>query len=236
MPPRLRVAVVGGGGELARLLGSAGHDTFPVTTPEDIAAAELVLLDRDDCGWVSGGVDTLAPFVAPRQMFIHTALASGAQLLDAAETRGAIVMAAHNIFGNHWVTDAADELGESVIGLLIAEIGGVSHPVAEAARPVIAAALRLAALERAVRRDSFELLRSALPDADAFAGAYAEADPPELSHADPGYLERLYRAVDQPGVARLLADLERRNAQRLGDAEVELWAMSLTEKGLRDGI
>ena len=76
----------------------------------------------------------------PRQMFLHTALEEGQQLLYDVETSHAITMCAHNIFDNVWVTSAADELGETVVGLLITEIGGVSLRINDQARPLIAGA------------------------------------------------------------------------------------------------
>lgn len=235
MPPRLTIGAVGGEGEFSRALARAGHRVRPLSldAPEDVTNVDLLLLDADDAQWLGEGVDTLAPYVRPRQMVIHTALLEGTQLLDAAETRGAVVMAAHNIFGAHWVTSAADELGETVIGLLIAEIGGTNHPIADTARPVIAAAVQLTAMERTVRWDSFELLRTAVEDADAFEEDYLAARPGTAPAAGPADMERMHRAIAELGTSRLFADIARRHAERTGDAEVELWALSKADKNCR---
>ncbi|QPK83006.1 hypothetical protein G7Y29_09195 [Corynebacterium qintianiae] len=230
MTPRLTIGAVTGETELARAFAQAGHVLRAVDTPEDVKHVDLVLLDTSDTGWIARSVDALEPFVRPRQMFIHTALSEGTQLLDAVETRGAVVMAAHNMWANHWVTSAADELGETVIGLLVAELGGVSHPISDSQRLGVAAALRLMALERVVRRDAFQLLRSAVESADAFEDDFVHGEPVALGSADPAVLEQMHRVIEEPGVARLFADLERRHAERTGDAEIELWAISTADK------
>lgn len=231
MPPRLTVGALGSSSGLAAGLARAGHAVRQVGSPEDIEAVDAVVLDRDDTSWVRESAEALALYARPRQMFIHTALLGGAQLFDAVEVRGAIVMAAHNVVGAHWVTSAADELGETVIGLLIAEVGGTCHPIPDNARPRIAAAQRLTALEATVRRDAFELLRAALPAADAFEDEFASAEPGSPGAAAPEELERMRATIDDPGTARLFADLERRRAERVGDAEAELWAISKTSEG-----
>lgn len=232
MPPRLTIGAVGGVGAFSWALERAGHRLRPIglDAPEDITHVDLVVLDGDDVEWLAESVDTLAPHVRPRQMMIHTALLEGAQLLDAAETRGAVVMAAHNIFANRWVTSAADELGETVIGLLIAEIGGSNYPIADSARPVAAAALQLMAMEHTVRFDALELLRTAVGAADAFEGDLVDVNPDAPRNLGPAVMERMHRAIAEPATARLFADLTRRLAERSGDAEVELWAISKTDK------
>ncbi len=233
MAPRLRVCSVGPvhSSTLAAHLERAGHSVFGLAEPQDIGGADLVLLDADDPEWVRGNVGKLVPFIRRRQMFVHSCLGEGVQLLDDAELEGAVVMAAHNVFGSYWVTSAADEMGETIIGLLIGEAGGVSLPIDDARRPRIMAAGRLRALETVLRWDAFELLRSALPDADAFVAEYLGAHPDDVP---PGALpaaelERAYASIEDPSVARLFVDLERRQAERAENLEAELWAMSKTD-------
>ena len=153
------------------------------------------------------------------------------QLLDDVETAQAIVMCAHNVFADVWVTSAADELGETVVGLLVAEVGGVSMRIDDTSRPVIAAAQELRALESVVRGDAFELLVQAVPDMEAVAAQFRDAPAGAPRAATPAQLDVLADALPEPGVRRLLVDLERRRGQQLGDTDTELWAMQKYEGG-----
>lgn len=237
MAPRLLVGrLVGyaaGNAHVADLLERAGHGVVaidPDADPGAIQHVDLVLLGGDE-GWVEGSVDKLAPYARPRQMFLHTALSAGVQLMDAVETRQAIVMCAHNLFGDVWVTSAADELGETVVGLLVAEMGGMNLPVADVDRPVLAAAAHLRALEATVRLDSFDLITSVLPDAEALRGAYLDAPAGAVAPADAEAeaLEATAGAIADPAVRRVFVDLARRQAERAGDTDGQLWAYSKYE-------
>ncbi|EEI17982.1 hypothetical protein [Corynebacterium lipophiloflavum] len=232
MAPRLTIGAVVTETELSRALARAGHTVrgLDARNPGSVADVDAVLLDMSDTVRIAELADAFAAYVRPRQLFIHTALAQGAQLLDAVETRGAIVMAAHNVFSNHWVTSAADELGETVIGLLIAEIGGVSHTIADSQRMRAAAALRIQAHESVLRADSFDLLSSAVESLEAFGHEYSVAPRGSVDKLSPAELERMRQAIDDPGVAALFVELQRRSAQQLGDAETELWSMFTTNQ------
>mgnify|MGYP002714416841 FL=1 len=142
MPPRLLVGAVFGVSPLAERFERAGHTVRALDIEQDpgaVAHVDLVLLDGPSAD-IRTACEILADHARPRQMFLHTALDEGQQLLDDVEVAQAITMCAHNIFDNVWVTSAADELGETVVGLLIAEIGGVSLRINDDARPAIAAA------------------------------------------------------------------------------------------------
>ena len=164
-------------------------------------------------------------------MFMHTVLEEGPQLLDDVEVAHAIVMCAHNIFGNVWVTSAADEVGETVVGLLIAEVGGTALMVDDAQRATIAAAQELRALEATVRDDALELMNQVLPDFDAVADEFLQA--PAAAHRayGPAELEVLANALPNPGVRRLFVDLQRRRAELAEDTDIELWVIQKYEGG-----
>ena len=231
MPPRLVVGAVFGPTRLATALERAGHVVVDIDAADDPGAikhVDLVLLDSGVEG-VRWGVDKLEAHARPRQMFLHTALEVGAQLLDDVETAQAIVMCAHNLFGDVWVTSAADELGETVVGLLVAEIGGVSILLDDASRPHILAAQRLRALESIVRSDAFELLTSALPAVSAFHEEYAAAPSGMLGEMGPRDLDAVAGAIEDPGVRRLYVDLERRRAEQVKATDAELWAYAKYE-------
>lgn len=238
MPPRLVIGEVCGDchgpadaptARAATLLERAGHAVIPIDAARDPGAiqhVDLVLLGGQGC---EGGVDKLAPYARPRQMFLHTALGEGVQLLDAVETAQAIVMCAHNLFGDVWVTSAADEVGETVVGLLVAEMGGTNLPVADTDRPVIEAAQRLRSLEAEVRCDAYELVRSVVPDVEVVRAQYLAAPAESLPPAGAGQLNRLADAIEDRAVRRVFIDLARRQAERAGDTEAELWAYSKYE-------
>lgn len=233
MAPRLAVGAVFGPTPLALEFERAGHIVRPVDAEADpgaIAQVDLVLLDAP-ADQVRLAAGLLASHARPRQMFLHTVLEEGPQLLDDVETAQAIVMCAHNVFADVWVTSAADELGETVVGLLVAEVGGVSMRIDDTSRPVIAAAQELRALESVVRGDAFELLVQAVPDMEAVAAQFRDAPAGASRAATPAQLDVLADALPEPGVRRLLVDLERRRGQQLGDTDTELWAMQKYEGG-----
>lgn len=231
MAPRLRICSVGPlrTSRFAARLERVGHHLFELAEPHDIERADLVLLDSADPDWVRERVSALVPYVRRRQMFVHTCLGEGVQLLDDAELEGAVVMAAHNFFGDAWVTSAADEVGETVIGLLLSEIGGMSFPIEDAKRPALLAALRLREQEAVLRRAAFDMLGEVLPDTEVLAADFLpEAEPAALPVAQ---LERAWAAIGEPSVARLFADAERRQAECSGHLEAELWAISKQDMG-----
>lgn len=233
MAPRLVVGTAFGRTALADAFERAGHSIHELdvrSDPGQVAHVDLMLLDgpADAIRWAAA---ELAEHARPRQMFLHTALEEGPQLLDDVETAHAIVMCAHNIFGRVWVTSAADEVGETVVGLLIAEIGGTALMVDDAQRATIAAAQELRALESTVRDDALELMTQALPDFEAVADDFLAA-PPAPHHAySAGDLDRLVRALPEAGVRRLFVDLQRRRAELAQDTDIELWVIQKYEGG-----
>lgn len=231
MAPRLLIGNVAGGHALATSLERAGHSVVAVDADADPGAiqhVDLVLVGGDEA-WVEGCVDKLAPYARPRQMFLHTALGRGAQLLDAVEVNHAIVMCAHNLFADVWVTSAADEVGETVVGLLVSEMGGINVPVSDADRPALMAAQHLRALEATVRQDAWELISSGIADAEAVRADFFDAPAGPPPPADAAQLNRTADAIADPAVRRLFVDLARRSAERAGDTAGELWAYSKYE-------
>ena len=71
--------------------------------------------------------------------------------------------------------------------------------------------------------DAHALTTQAIPNLPA---------PEELEEAEPlgvDTLEKLYAAIEDPGVRRLFVDLQRRTAEQAGDAAVQVWAMEKYE-------
>lgn len=231
MAPRLMVGAAFGTTPFAVELERAGHTVRALDIAGDpglIAHVDLVLLDGT-AEAIREAAAALAPYARPRQMFLHTALEEGPQLLDDVETAQAIVMCAHNIFSNVWVTSAADEVGETVVGLLLAEVGGTSLRIDDAHRATIAAAQELRALESTVRDDALELMAKVLPDFDAVADAFLAAPPASYRAAGRDDLERLVNALPKAGVRRLFVDLQRRRAELAQDTDTLLWVIEKYE-------
>lgn len=233
MPPRLLVGAVFGPTPLAEQFERAGHTVRPLVIREDpgaVAHVDLVLLDAPS-DEIRAACGILADYARPRQMFLHTALGEGQQLLDDVETAHAITMCAHNIFDNVWVTSAADELGETVVGLLIAEIGGVSMRINDTARPAIAAAQELRSLEAVLRDDALELLTQAVPGFDAVAQQFLAAGSGTRGTRTTQQLDALVGALPDPGVRRLFVDVVRRRSEIEQDTDTELWVIQKYEGG-----
>ena len=231
MPPRLLVGAVFGVSPLAERFERAGHTVRALDVDNDpgaIAHVDLVLLDGPSAE-IRTACETLADHARPRQMFLHTALDEGQQLLDDVETAQAITMCAHNLFDNVWVTSAADELGETVVGLLITEIGGVSLRINDDARPVIAASQELRALESVIRDDAQAILAEAVPGFDAVAQQFFQAPPAPRRAHDTQQLDQLVQALPDRGVRRLFVDLVRRRGEVEQDTDTELWVIQKYE-------
>lgn len=212
MPPRLIVGAVFGPTPLALELELAGHLVRPVDAG-DIGDIDLVLLDGGEVEVVRA-VDKLSPSAFPNQMFLHTALGAGAQLLDDVETAGAIVMCAANLFGNVWVTSAADEVGETVVGLIVTEIGGVNIPVTDPQRPALVAATRLRALESVLRNDSADILRATLDTFDNFEAEYMAVASGVAGPIAAEELDWVVSSVSDERVRAVFRDVERRRAEQ----------------------
>ncbi|MEX3504582.1 hypothetical protein [Corynebacterium sp. LK2510] len=236
MAPRLQVCLVrdprsGEYSAVGSALGLAGHSVTEVPalagTEECDAAREanLVIIDSDDPEWVTGCVDKLEPLTRPKQMVLHTCLAVGVQALDEVEVRGAVTMAAHPIVPDCWVTSATDELGEATLALLVGEMHGMNVSIDDALRPHLVAAARIMALSSTGSRDGLELIGAALPEAGAALAPYMDAaEMTPVVALDPAHLERANSAIADPSLARFHAELERREAERTHNADVQLWA------------
>ena len=227
MAPTLLAGAIGNACGLADDLERAGHTVRPLdlADPGLIAHVDLVLIDVASPAEVRSIAARLAPYARPRQMFLHTALLGGAQLLDDVETARAIVMCAYRLHDRTWLTSAADELGEGVVAMLVAESGGAAVPIADSARPRISAAQELRAAQRTLLIDAHQLLTSAIPNLPALGDEPAGEGP----GLDPATADLLLDAIDDPGVRRAFVDMQRRGAEQARDAAMQVWAMDKYE-------
>lgn len=222
--PRLHVGYMGKT-DLADELARVGHRTTPITGGESLEPFDLIVIEQ-----VWWAIPVLAEGMSQRirkgQMVLHTAVEVGVQALDPFEVNGAIVMAAHRVWKNYWVTSAADDVGESVVNLLISEIGGNVTLIEDRQRPAIKAAERMRALSYEVSMDAYNILRRNIraiePDAVEFWGP---EDEPMADTIDVDELESIYGAIESTDIATLYAALERRYASRNKLADQELWAL-----------
>lgn len=222
--PRLTVGVLGDQ-ETVELFELAGHTARQINGDGGHLDVDMIVLDVPGVP-LEVMVDRWLSEVRRGQLVMHTSLEYGVQVLDPLEVQGAIVMAAHRVWKDFWVASAADEVGESVLSLLIPEMGGNLTMIEDAQRPVIMAGKRMLDLVDEARLDAFELLTQAVPaiglELDEYWTLPGEG---QNLQVDVPHLEQMYHTIEDPSIGRLFVELERRQAARRGSSSVELWAM-----------
>lgn len=224
--PRLRVGVLADENDevdLGLLLSSVGHEVSWLNSSDEARDFELVVLSVQD-EELPDLIEELAPDARRGQMFLHTSIGHGVQLFDPLETSGALVLAAHPLNDKLWAIGAADELGETVVELLVGELGGQALLINETQRARLAAAMTYTSFLETVRMDAFTLLSEVLGNED-----HALAISGELSHGralpSVGGVMREQRSIPDPGRSRAYRELARRTAELQGLQDIELWAI-----------
>lgn len=216
MKPKLRVGVIGSDSLLIEQFERAGHRVREIPLDDLARCVEVDLVVFDDVGpqALPELVAQVAPFARPKQMFLHTELDVGVQVFDEVEVRQSLVLAAHNLFANVWVTSAADEFGEALVNVLIGDIGGHAVTIDDAVRPKLCAARRLRSFEHKVREDAFRLVRAACPEMFLYTIEFLSLDSPMVRNYTAEQYRRDLAAIDEYGDAqlkRLFLDLARRD-------------------------
>lgn len=199
--PRLRVgffADVTHITDVPEKLDLAGHHVTLLHDPQEIEDYELIVIESDN---VEGFVEKLAAFAHRGQMFLHTSLTHNITVMDPLETAGGIVMSAHPIGQDRWVVSSVDELGETIVGLLVGEMGGSIIEITDAQRPELAAALAYAKMLASLRFDATSYLNEFLGDiqiADDLVRGAEVSLRPDLSH---------YDAIRDPNRKQLFRDI-----------------------------
>lgn len=263
MPPRMDVSIVGAGRvgtALAARLRAAGHHISHLVTRRssstlfDAPTSQLVVLSVPDPE-LAAVVEALAPHTSRGNIVLHTSGANGLEILDPIETTGAIVLAAHpimtfvggeedisNLEGAFWGVTAADELGDTIAELLIAELGGFMVRVPNNQRAAYHAALAYASNYTAtVLADARDQLAAALetPAVDTAARVLAPLVEASIRNVlaggpaaitgpaardDVETIQRHMQAIADTGRKQAYRELARRTAELTGAHNVELWA------------
>lgn len=225
--PRLNIALIADGQDRVRmgeLLAGVGHHVAPVSEFSEINNFELIVISVSD-DHLAGVVEKLSLFARSGQMFLHTSLAHGIQIMDPLETEGAIVMAAHPLGEDRWVATALDELGETIVGLLVGELGGSIVEIPESKRMQLAAALTYVGFINTLRTDATNYLDEFLQDYDTAADLVSSAFGGLQQLPQFGELSQQYDSIDNLGRRRLFRDLARRQAEISRAQDIELWAI-----------
>lgn len=230
--PRLNIGIFADGEnpiDLRNELTSAGHTVAPVSDPTEIQDHELIVISVAD-NRLEETVVRLATYARRGQMFLHTSLTHGIQIMDALETEGTIVMAACPIGEERWVVGSVDELGETIIGLLVGELGGSIIEVDDVQRQQLAAAVTYMSFVRTLSQDAVRFLDSFIGDIEVsheiVQGASSRFIPiPKLDS-----LMSQYESVEDPGRKRLFRDLARRQAEISRAQDIELWAIQKEDR------
>lgn len=227
--PRLRVGVLGqdpGGDRLIRGLAEVGHTVEHLGGPEETTGYELVVLAVPS-GELPDLIGQLAARARRGQIYLHTCLSLGVQVFDPLETSGAIVIAAHPLSPGFWVVGAVDELGETIVELLVGELGGTALTVPDTQRTRLAAGMAYAGFIETVRQDAFTLLSEALGNTERAREIVGEPGEPRRLDgvAAPGGVADQQKSIEDPGLARSFRELARRTAELTRLDDVELWAI-----------
>ncbi|MGP6174629.1 6PGD fold domain-containing protein [Corynebacterium sp. A21] len=224
--PRLKVGVLADEHDeidLGLLLSAVGHDVSWLHSADEAGDYQLVVISviEDD---LPDLVAELAAEARRGQMYLHTSLGYGVQILDPLEFTGALVLAAHPLSDKLWAVGSADELGETVVELLVGELGGQALSIPETQRARLAAAMSYVGFLETIRNDAFTLLSEALGNEEKALSITGELCQGRLQ---PGVaaVEREMAAIHDPGRSRTYRDLTRRTAELSGMQDIELWAI-----------
>ena len=227
--PRLRTGVLGEdpeGHRLARGLAEVGHSVEVLEDPASAADYELVIVSTP-AEELPDMVEQLSARARKGQIYLHTCLPLGAQVFDPLEPSGAVVIAAHPLTSRLWAVGAVDELGETIVELLIGELGGTAPLIPDSQRARLAAGVTYASFVETVRQDAVTLLSEALGNVERAREIAGEPGRqrrlPNVS--GPGGIVDQQKTIEDPGVARIFRELARRTAELTRVDDVELWAI-----------
>ncbi|WP_296971044.1 hypothetical protein [uncultured Corynebacterium sp.] len=217
-PPRMRVALFGrslAGMNMAEEMARAGHGVVELSDPAELSSFEALIIAVGDAR-LDAAVDLLEPHVHRGLIAIHTCLSRGVQVLDPLETRGCVVAAIAPIITGRWAATALDELGETIVELIVGEFHADVVALSDVERAPFAARVYYADMLH-------RLYVPAAREAEFFAPT--EEWPPVGNSFDSQEIIAAYRGATDPGLRRSYVEIARRLGEVDGREELEMWAL-----------
>ncbi len=226
--PRMRVGVYGDSrtSSLPDLLSQVGHDVSYMDydpTPPTFEELDMVVLEVRD-PLLEPAIESLAERARRGQIFIHTSLQHGVQVMDPLEVTGAVVIAMGELSPTRWAVSTVDELGDTIAELLLGELGASGVPCTDEERVRLAAAITYVEAVNSLSLDAMRLLGDVVGDiqeADDIASHRSRlVRIPEIAA-----LRAQWLSIDNPGQARAFRQVLRRVAETHHNQDAELWAI-----------
>jgi hypothetical protein len=229
--PRMRVGVYGDSriSTLPDQLARVGHDVSFLDydpDPPPLEDLDMVVLEVRE-SLLEAAVEKLAERSRRGQIFVHTSLIHGVQVLDPLEVTGAVVIALGQLSPDRWAVTTVDEVGETIADLLVGELGASAFHFKDADRLRLGAAVTYVEVVHTLRRDAVRLLADVLGDAQEADDIADNLGPlrrlPDV--AGPVGLRARWESMDNPGQARAFRQAARRVAETQHNQDAELWAI-----------
>lgn len=218
--PRMRVAVVGDstyGRVLANGMAEAGHSVSGLTDFDQALEYDALILAVAD-NLLARVVEQLRGRIRSGQIVIHTCLAQGVQALDDVETQGAVVAAMAPVTAERWALTAFDELGQTVAGLILGELGLTAVDKTDSERGPLAAYAAYTAMTSLIADYATYQL-------DHFIDVPETIIPPAPSDIDAAEVIFAYQFITEPGLRRAYVDAARRCGELADIDQLEIWAL-----------
>ncbi len=195
-------------------MSAVGHNVELHGTPDTAGNFEALILSVEEAA-LPRLVAALTPDVYRGQIIVHTCLGAGVQALDELETRGAVVIAAAPLSPEYWAVTTADELGETIASLLLAEVGANALPIPESERGALSARVAHVQMLWTLTEDAMFKLEQSL-------GGVPLQEP---GHPAARQVMASFEEIEDPGLRRTYVDCARRLGEVEHDEELELWAL-----------
>lgn len=226
--PRMRVGIYGDTrlSTLPDQLSQVGHDVYHLDydpAPPSVEDLDMVVLEVRE-SLLEAAVDKLAERSRRGQIFVHTALSHGVQVMDPLEVTGAVVIALGQLSPQRWAVTTLDEVGETIADLLVGELGASAFHVTEAERLRLSAAVTYVQVVQSLRGDAVRLLADVLGE-EQEAADIADTLGPLRRLPEVAGLRARWEAIDNPGQARAFRQAARRVAETQHNQDAELWAI-----------
>ncbi|MGV0340917.1 6PGD fold domain-containing protein [Corynebacterium mastitidis] len=208
---------------IAHGLAEAGHEVRDLGAAGEIAGVQTVLVEAAEEELARVAL-RMAPHVRPEHIVLHAVPGADLEPLEPLRWAGAVVGSLVPLFPGLWAVEYRDEVAQTVLELLVEELGGEAELVSGPRRRALATALSWMRFADDVGRQAHRELGVALE-----GSAHATLFSLEGEHRDPlaavPALARQRAGMRDPGKARIFTQLARWAAERDERHDVELWAM-----------